>query len=214
MPDSSIQGGEQFQELTDKMSHLSWKMLSTVPPMVSTAISDAPFFKEWHDKEIEPDWNESLLEPDYNLVYYRPILFFSYEGKVTQKGWVGNCALEDGERDKNEYIAAAVCSGKEDNTKDVCAQATKTMGGEKREPTRRIYKSYKKPTLKSVGVDSSIPSSSCLIPDIGSESSNDRDLELDLELDEFQLIPFGNEEPEKKEADSTSLYGLRKFHIY
>ena len=197
--------GEQFQGLTNKMAHLSWKMLSIVPPMVSTDISDAPFDKEWHDKEIEPDWNESLLEPDYNLVYYRPILFFSYEGKVTQKGWVGNHALEENEEDMKEYKPGKVCTGKEEiKHKEACAQNIKTRGGEKRGRTKRFYKSYKKPTLKITDIDSwFIPPS---IPDIDSESNQARDIHgghFDIE----------NEDHKKKEVDSTALYGLKKFHV-
>lgn len=81
---------EGLKELLEEMSRLSWQLLEMVPPLVSETICDAPFCKEWHAKEVEPEWNEDLA--DYRLVYYRPILFFSYEGKVSQKGWVGNTA--------------------------------------------------------------------------------------------------------------------------
>lgn len=83
-----------LEELTEKMSQLSWQILETVPPLVSETISDAAFCKEWHEKELSPVWNKELK--DYTLVYYRPVLFFSYEGKVSQKGWVGNTVTEEG----------------------------------------------------------------------------------------------------------------------
>ena len=86
MPNAALSGG--LKDLLDEMSQLSWKLLEMVPPLVSETIYDTPFCKEWHAKEVEPEWKEDLV--DYRLVYYRPILFFSYEGKVSQKGWVGN----------------------------------------------------------------------------------------------------------------------------
>lgn len=74
------------------MSQLSCKLLEMVPPLVSETITDTAFSKDWHAKEVEPEWNEGL--EDYELTYYRPILFYSYEGKVSQKGWVGNTDLK------------------------------------------------------------------------------------------------------------------------
>jgi len=55
-------------------------LLSITPP--------SSYYKEWHEKELAPTWNKDLLA--YDLVYYRPILFMSSEGKVARKGWVGN----------------------------------------------------------------------------------------------------------------------------
>ena len=75
------------------MSQLSCKLLETVPPLVSETITDTAFSKEWHAKEVEPEWNEHMK--DYELIYYRPILFYSYEGKVSQRGWVGNTDLKE-----------------------------------------------------------------------------------------------------------------------
>jgi len=37
---------------------------------------------------MKPTWDNDLA--NYDLVYYRPVLFLGQEGKVTQKGWVGN----------------------------------------------------------------------------------------------------------------------------
>ena len=79
---------KKVEDITKKMSEFSWKILETVPPMVSTTVSDTLFCKDWHEKEMSPEWNEEL--ENYDLEYYRPVLFFSYEGKVSQKGWVGN----------------------------------------------------------------------------------------------------------------------------
>ncbi len=79
---------EEMNALEKEMSRLSWKLLSIVPPLISTVILDAPYCKEWHEKECSPEWNKNLTK--YQLVYYRPILFYGYEGKVAQKGWIGN----------------------------------------------------------------------------------------------------------------------------
>lgn len=182
-------------------------MLSTVPPLVSADISDAPFSKEWHDREMEPDWNDRLLEPDYDLVYYRPILFFSYNGKVTQKGWVGNKAIDYGESDEKGSAAAMVSS--EDDLKDVCAQDAKARSSERQERSKRVYKSYKKPILKIAEVGSSGPlfypfSAS------GSESDQAEDFDLAVMVDS----PYPDEEEKGNEKASTSLYGFDKFHVF
>jgi hypothetical protein len=85
-----LSGVKLPEDLLLEMSQFSWKLLEMVPPLMCETICDAPFCKEWHAKEMEPEWNKELVE--YELVYYRPILFFSYEGKVAQKAWVGNTA--------------------------------------------------------------------------------------------------------------------------
>ena len=68
-------------------SSLSWNLLTTVPPLVC-AQPNTTYCRECHQKEMLPVWNDKLDE--YDLVYYRPTLFLSYEGKVARKGWVGN----------------------------------------------------------------------------------------------------------------------------
>ena len=84
-------------------------MLETVPPLVTETIADTPFCKDWHEKELHPEWREELA--DYSLVYYRPILFFSYEGKVAQKGWVGNTpASSNSSEDKSGASVSASAS--------------------------------------------------------------------------------------------------------
>ena len=75
------------QTFTKKAAKLSWDLLTTIPPLVS-AEPRSNFYREWHEKELPPTWNKDLA--DYELVYYRPILFMSCEGKATRKGWVGN----------------------------------------------------------------------------------------------------------------------------
>lgn len=90
-----------LEDLTEKMSQFSWKMLETIPPLVCEQISDTLFSKDWHEKELNPEWNDEL--EDYRLVYYRPILFFSYEGKVCQKGWVGNTPVDAKETDGKDH---------------------------------------------------------------------------------------------------------------
>lgn len=113
------------------MSQFSWKLLETVPPLVSETIPDVSFCKEWHAKELDPEWNDKLTQ--YKLVYYRPILFFSYEGKVSQKGWVGNTEILDSEKEDGSDTPS--------NDKLKCVEFRHT--------------SYKKPRLKLQGTASS-----------------------------------------------------------
>ena len=77
----------KLKRFTTKVSQLSWNLLTAVPPLVS-AVPDVEFRKGWHEKELKPLWDNDLTL--YDLVYYRPVLFLGQEGKVTQKGWVGN----------------------------------------------------------------------------------------------------------------------------
>ena len=182
-------------------------MLSNVPPMISATISDTPFCKEWHDKEIEPDWNKRLLESDYDLVYYRPTLFFSYEGKVTQKAWVGNKAVDDdADGDVGGARTAGVLSQEEAN----CNMWKQIPGnGKDRKHKRaRMYKSYRMPTLKSAAADNLVPASTHPIPD--SESSPVNDLESTVMVD----YPLGEEKHVKNEDSPAVLYGLKKYHYF
>ena len=78
---------DELKRFTTKVSQLSWNLLTAVPPLVS-AVPDVEFCKAWHEKEMKPLWDNDLA--NYDLVYYRPVLFLGQEGKVTQKGWVGN----------------------------------------------------------------------------------------------------------------------------
>lgn len=77
----------ELSQFTQKASDLSQSLLTTVPPLVCDQ-PETSFCKECHEKEMKPLWDDSL--GSYNLEYYRPTLFFSYEGRVARKGWVGN----------------------------------------------------------------------------------------------------------------------------
>lgn len=103
---NSITVPEELKDLLDEMAHFANKLLEMVPPLVSETIFDSPYCKEWHGKEMKPEWNENLI--DYSLVYYRPILFFSYEGKVAHKGWVGNTGASDDSRKELDTAAGHV----------------------------------------------------------------------------------------------------------
>lgn len=81
VPENDLKG------FTTKVSQISWNLLTTIPPLVS-AVPNISFYKEWHEKEMRPIWDNDL--ENYELVYYRPVLFMGHEGKVAQKGWVGN----------------------------------------------------------------------------------------------------------------------------
>ena len=75
------------ESFTTKSAQLSWDLLTTIPPLLSLT-PPSSYFKQWHEKELAPTWNKELTS--YELVYYRPVLFMSCEGKVARKGWVGN----------------------------------------------------------------------------------------------------------------------------
>lgn len=163
----------ELKSLLDQMSQLACRLLETVPPLVSTAISDVPFCKDWHEQELEPVWKQDLV--DYDLVYYRPILFFDYTGKVCQKGWVGNKSRETG-RECGD-VSDKSCSNGDQNggvsgqrVLDVgdTAGVTSSVG----KHTRK-YLSYKKPILRVRTVSDS-PQLEHVSPDTGTSKSADR----------------------------------------
>lgn len=119
---------EELKEFGEKVQQLSWKLLETVPPLVSETIIDTSFCKDWHEKELKPKWNEHLR--DYSLVYYRPILFFSYDGKVAKKGWIGNTSVRHKKLDSHVGD-----EGRISYKKPLLKATTVYGGGEQADPT-------------------------------------------------------------------------------
>ena len=184
----------EIKEVSDKMSNLSWKFLTMVPPLISQTISDAPFCKEWHEKEIKPEWNENLV--DYQLVYYRPILFFSYQGKVAKKSWVGNTVYEN---DNGEIVYKDTKVGKKGKT---AAVSKKTF-------LRKHFKSYKKPVFKTheaVGASSegaySTPSKSSQCPFCC------RDRAIEANIEDFSLL---DHQLQKDDTEEKYIFGIKNF---
>lgn len=113
LPDATI---DQF---TQTASKLSWDILTTVPPMISAEPCADTYHSEWHEKEGEPTWNKNLSR--YELVYHRPILFWSCEGTVARKGWVGNKMVLSSSTGREEHSADDVLvSEVERNGLSVC----------------------------------------------------------------------------------------------
>ena len=75
----------ELEKFTKTVAQLSWDLLTTVPPLVCAWPS-----RYSSRKVTKENWNKSL--PDFELVYFRPVLFSSYEGRVAKKGWVTNRA--------------------------------------------------------------------------------------------------------------------------
>lgn len=73
---------EQFTTLA---TELSWNLLTTAPPLVA-ACPDTRFCNECHEKEPPPLWDDRAK--DQSVIYYRPVLYHSCEGKVARPGWV------------------------------------------------------------------------------------------------------------------------------
>lgn len=182
---------EDLKDLMDKMSQLSWRLMETVPPLVSETIHDISFCKDWHAKEGNPEWNKDLAE--YRLVYYRPILFFSYEGKVSKKGWVGN-----------EKSGSAQCAVSSCNVLDMDARATLDKVEVKSMPI-----SYKKPCLKIQGA-TSFPSreqSLCAKPGTSTDF-------VIIPKKQTATTPHYHGSPSKETSDDSSgyVFGLRKYN--
>lgn len=98
----------EMSKFVSSACHLSWNLLTTVPPLVCAQPNTA-FCKECHQKELTPLWNNEI--ESYELVYYRPVLFLNYDGKVAREGWVGNKRC-------NSPSATASKKDDDDQTKD------------------------------------------------------------------------------------------------
>ena len=66
---------------------LAWELVSAWPPII--AAQPLEFREDWQDREYQ-FWTKSDVKS--HLLYTRPVLFHSYEGRVGVKGWVGNKA--------------------------------------------------------------------------------------------------------------------------
>ena len=77
----------ELQKFTAKVAEVSWGLLTTVPPLVASQPSLVS--RRYHQTE---NWDSSRGSGQ-GLIYFRPVLFSSYEGRVAQKGWVTNRAM-------------------------------------------------------------------------------------------------------------------------
>ena len=84
---------EELKIFTSKVAEMSWGLLTTVPPLVSSQPSR--YSRYYHHKE---NWDTE--QGDKQMVYFRPVLFSSYEGRVAQKGWVSNQTMQMKDSDK------------------------------------------------------------------------------------------------------------------
>ena len=75
-----------IEQFAASAAELSWNLLTTAPPLVVSCPAIA-FCRECHEKEPPPLWSEGAR--DKSVVYYRPVLYHSCEGKVARPGWVG-----------------------------------------------------------------------------------------------------------------------------
>ena len=80
-----------FDEFLQKAIKLSLKMVTMQPPMIVDTTEET-FDKRVHEKACDL-WNRELKEAP--IYYLRPVLYFSYEGEVKQKGEVGNITPPD-----------------------------------------------------------------------------------------------------------------------
>ncbi|XP_019851827.1 PREDICTED: uncharacterized protein LOC105316597 isoform X1 [Amphimedon queenslandica] len=75
---------EPIQKLIEKAVHVTWDMVTLVPPAIVAQPPDIN--EEWHEIRTTY-WNDSTHNP---LIYFKPVLFYSALGQVACKGEVGN----------------------------------------------------------------------------------------------------------------------------
>ena len=73
-------------QLIEKAVHLSWNMVTLVPPAIVAQPTNHN--EDWHEIRATC-WNEAL-QSTHHLVYFKPVLFYSALGQVGCKGEVGN----------------------------------------------------------------------------------------------------------------------------
>ena len=81
----NVTNNADIDDLVKKAVHLSWNMVTLVPPAIVAQPTD--YHDEWHEKRYSL-WTEDAS--DQMLNYYRPVLFYSTLGHVAYKGEVGN----------------------------------------------------------------------------------------------------------------------------
>ena len=81
----NVTNNADIDDLVKKAVHLSWNMVTLVPPAIVAQPTD--YHDEWHEKRYS-SWTEDAS--DQMLNYYRPVLFYSTLGHVAYKGEVGN----------------------------------------------------------------------------------------------------------------------------
>ncbi|XP_019859369.1 PREDICTED: uncharacterized protein LOC109587582 [Amphimedon queenslandica] len=75
---------EPIQKLIEQAVHVTWDMVTLVPPAILAQPPDIN--EEWHEIRTTY-WNDSTHNP---LIYFKPVLFYSALGQVACKGEVGN----------------------------------------------------------------------------------------------------------------------------
>jgi len=80
--------GAVLDEYISTAVQLAWDMVTTQPPVV---IDTPPHFSEEIHERQYTQWDEDLM--NYDLSYMRPVLYYSCNGKLALKGWVGNKTL-------------------------------------------------------------------------------------------------------------------------
>ena len=78
-------------QLIEKAVHLSWNMVTLVPPAIVAQPTNHN--EDWHEIRATC-WNEAL-QSTHHLVYFKPVLFYSALGQVGCKGEVGNVMRSD-----------------------------------------------------------------------------------------------------------------------
>ena len=112
----------ELEEFTKRVAELSWELLTTVPPLVCTQPS-----KYRHSQHQKAGWDGS--RGDGNMIYFRPVLFSSYEGRVAKKGWVTNRPIGHPTKDKGQLRALNIEPGASQKT-DTCREHHKTAHGQ------------------------------------------------------------------------------------
>lgn len=78
----------EVPSLIEESVKIVWDMVTLNPPAISTL--PRAFNEDWHEKHVT-QWEEG--RESYRLVYYNPVLFFSFSMDVAHKAEVGNKPL-------------------------------------------------------------------------------------------------------------------------
>ena len=128
---------EELEKFTKNVAELSWGLLTTVPPLISSQPS-----RYARSRHIKENWDAA--QSDDGMTYLRPVLYYSYEGRVAEKGWVTNQPtdpdnIESSEMGPGPYsdITSLVedCAIKDDDFVIVASSQTPSQPNTPREPS-------------------------------------------------------------------------------
>lgn len=83
---------DRMQQFTTRATEIAWSLVTAVPPLVPSC-DECAFHERLHEKSNS--WDDDCSKK-CKLKYTSPVLYTSFIGAVTQKGYVRNAESDGG----------------------------------------------------------------------------------------------------------------------